>query len=159
MFSSANSALPLVCLTSFLLTVTYPSFADAASAASSSHTSSAPTNLFKEYLNKGLLQCTSKYVHRLSKLHALIKEAFEEYTECEKQLREAPGKKPTENELLDRLLAEMDADEEDGTAGQSASPTEVRELSNGTVNKNKIERQHQSIRARRSLANFVVNRL
>ncbi|KAH7709053.1 hypothetical protein AAVH_23682 [Aphelenchoides avenae] len=72
------------------------------------------SNAAVEYMTKGLYQCTSKYVHTLSKLHALIKEAFEEYTECEHQLREAPGKKPTENELLDRLLAEMDSEEEEG---------------------------------------------
>lgn len=34
---------------------------------------SHPKNLFKEYMTRGLYQCTSKYVHILSKLHALIK--------------------------------------------------------------------------------------
>ncbi|KAH7709052.1 hypothetical protein AAVH_23681 [Aphelenchoides avenae] len=106
-------------------------------------------------MTRGLLQCTSKYVHALSKLHALIKEAFEEYTECEHQLREAPGKKPTENELLDRLLAEMEAEEGEV---QSASTPEVRELSNETINKKSVERQQQPIRARRALASAVANR-
>lgn len=74
MFSSRNRALPLVCFTLFFLTITSVSFADAASSSTASaHAASAPKNLFKEYMSRGLLQCTSQYVHTLSKLHALIK--------------------------------------------------------------------------------------
>lgn len=69
-------------------------------------------------------------------------------------MKEASGKKPTKNELLDRLLAEMDDEEEDGSEGQSSSTTEAGELPNETVNK-----KHIAVRARRSLTNFVANRL
>ncbi|KAH7712451.1 hypothetical protein AAVH_20223, partial [Aphelenchoides avenae] len=80
---------------------------------SGSAPSSVPKNLFKEYMTKGLYQCTPTYVHTLSKLYALIKEVFEEHSKCERLLSEAPGKKSTENELIDRLLADLDNEEDE----------------------------------------------
>ncbi|KAH7702335.1 hypothetical protein AAVH_30512, partial [Aphelenchoides avenae] len=75
---------------------------------------SHPKNLFKEYMTRGLYQCTSKYVHLLSKLHALIKEAYDEYAACELQLKDNTRRKSTEVALLDQLLSEMDDKEEEG---------------------------------------------
>ncbi|KAH7716594.1 hypothetical protein AAVH_15990, partial [Aphelenchoides avenae] len=74
---------------------------------------SHPKNLFKEYMTRGLYQCTSKYVHILSKLHALIKEAYDEYAACELQLKDNTQRKSTEVALLDQLLSDMDDEEEE----------------------------------------------
>lgn len=68
-----------------------------------------------------------------------FEEAFEEYTECERLLSEAPGKKSTENELLDRLLAELD--DEDVGPNEASSLASKDDAAAGA---------RQSVRARRA---------
>ncbi|KAH7716593.1 hypothetical protein AAVH_15989 [Aphelenchoides avenae] len=90
-----------------------PSSADISSPTVDLQPVTKPRNLFHQYMTRGLYQCSSRYVHALSKLQALIKEAFEEYTACEEELKKNPGQKSTDNAFLDQLLSELD-DDEDG---------------------------------------------
>uniref|UniRef100_A0A915CZN0 Uncharacterized protein n=1 Tax=Ditylenchus dipsaci TaxID=166011 RepID=A0A915CZN0_9BILA len=45
--------------------------------------SSSGSGLFKEYLSRGLYTCTSRYVQTITKLNALIKEAYDQYSSCQ----------------------------------------------------------------------------
>lgn len=78
-----------------------------------------------------------------------FQEVFEEHSKCERLLSEAPGKKSTENELIDRLLADLDNEEDEGIAGAPSHASGV-ETTAGLS---------RSVRARRASSSFVTNTL
>ncbi|KAI1703214.1 hypothetical protein DdX_15047 [Ditylenchus destructor] len=84
--------------------------------------SSVPSNLFKEYLSRGLYTCTSKYVSTIAKLHSLIRDAYEEFSSCQKLMKDAhPTFMPTQFDVLDDLLEEWQNSEETATNAHSES--------------------------------------
>ncbi|KAI1711830.1 hypothetical protein Ddc_12663 [Ditylenchus destructor] len=84
--------------------------------------SNAPPNLFKEYLSRGLYTCTSKYVSTIAKLHSLIRDAYEEFSSCQKLMKDAhPTFTPTQFDMLDDLLEEWQNSEETATNAPSES--------------------------------------
>uniref|UniRef100_A0A915DSP3 Uncharacterized protein n=1 Tax=Ditylenchus dipsaci TaxID=166011 RepID=A0A915DSP3_9BILA len=93
--------------------------------------SSPVPNLFKEYLTRGMYTCTSRYVHTIAKLHALIKDAYEEYASCQKLMKDTSKSfTPTQFELLDELLEEWQ-DEQD--VSTTPSPAEENTQSSNSL--------------------------
>ncbi|VDM27131.1 unnamed protein product [Toxocara canis] len=51
-------------------------------------TSTSSNNLFNEYITRGLFTCTRDYVKSLTDLHVLMRELYENYQNCKRQVQE-----------------------------------------------------------------------
>ncbi|CAD5225133.1 unnamed protein product [Bursaphelenchus okinawaensis] len=85
---------------------------------SSSESVQSP-DYFKEYLSRGMFQCTSQYVETITKLHEFIKKAHEEYKRCERRKGLTPKSEQNPFESLNKFIGQWQLDEE---AEKAAEP-------------------------------------
>ncbi|CAD5231572.1 unnamed protein product [Bursaphelenchus xylophilus] len=67
---------------------------------------------FKEYLSRGMFQCTSQYVETITKLHEFIKKAHEEYKRCERRKGLTPKSEQNPFESLNKFIGQWQMEEE-----------------------------------------------
>ncbi|VDM28917.1 unnamed protein product [Toxocara canis] len=58
------------------------------SAEQKSPTTPPSDNLFNEYITRGLFTCTHDYVKSLTDLHVIMRELYENYQNCKRQVQE-----------------------------------------------------------------------
>ncbi|KAI6190089.1 hypothetical protein M3Y97_00079000 [Aphelenchoides bicaudatus] len=88
-------------------------------------------DLMRDYLSRNMYACSANYVETLSKLHALIKTAYEEYQSCQQQLRNSKKTySKTSFEALDQLLAEWKDEDDDSSEEDSIEVDTLRPASN-----------------------------
>uniref|UniRef100_A0A0M3I024 Secreted protein n=1 Tax=Ascaris lumbricoides TaxID=6252 RepID=A0A0M3I024_ASCLU len=51
-------------------------------------TTAPSSNLFNEYITRGLFTCTRDYVKSLTDLHVLMRELYENYQSCKQQVKD-----------------------------------------------------------------------
>ncbi|KAI6218029.1 hypothetical protein M3Y99_01732400 [Aphelenchoides fujianensis] len=98
-------------------------------------------NLLKEYLSRGLYQCNIKHLATIEKLNALIKEAYEEYAACQKEVEEHKKTFPkTQFVELDKLLAQWEIEdaEEGDRRGRGAPAATLNPHTTDNENKTRI---------------------
>ncbi|GMT10415.1 hypothetical protein PFISCL1PPCAC_1712, partial [Pristionchus fissidentatus] len=90
-----------------------------------------PKNLMKEYMTRGMLQCTANYVETIAELQKLIKKAYIEHMKCQEEMETADKSYPQFQKIDFSILDELQSSwkEEDSTAEPVLSQTTETPLS------------------------------
>ncbi|GMS79075.1 hypothetical protein PENTCL1PPCAC_1250, partial [Pristionchus entomophagus] len=87
--------------------------------------SEPPKNLMKEYMTRGMLQCTAAYVETIAELQKLIKKAYMEHMKCQEEMDKADKNYPEEDTTVEEAVEERPSSSSSSSSSSSLSSSSV----------------------------------
>ncbi|MFH4977541.1 hypothetical protein AB6A40_004250 [Gnathostoma spinigerum] len=76
----------------------------------------------KEYITRGMFSCSRDHVASLTKLHILMRESYQNYVECEKEMKDKAKSYPsTPFESINNLMREYQQVDQGESVRETAS--------------------------------------